>query len=408
MPQRLGQKRKPPGDKIDAQFKEKTGVVETHSAQTKARAANIKTVADAIRASKLDLTVWEIEKGVVNSWEVTIGGDKTETERAETYTNFQVKLFIRRIVPTILEVALERLLVRMAKLPSAKVHKIVPAHVGRRYLLEVSLLDAHFGLLAWNRETGDDYDLKQAEQSYELAMEDLLAKTEGCLPEKVVLPFGNDFFHVNNPEGVTPRGHNSLDVDGRLCKVIETGEVALVKAVQRCLAVAPVHVLWIPGNHDPETSYYMCRVIKARFHDNPNVVVDVEPPPRKFVRFGCNLIGYTHGNEEQHASLPTIMATERRQDWAECRHFEWHTGHFHKKKEMRYAAGDTYGGVLVKTLPSISGTDAWHFKKGYVKGLRMAEASLFDFERGPVATYTSLNLRHKDLTARPAGRKVAA
>jgi len=387
MPINLEQKPAPPGDKIEAEFGERTGLVTTNS-------LHIRTMEDALRVSKVDTTVWKVAKCKLNSWEVTISGKRSSTKTDSTYTNYQVVLELARIVPTIMEVAIERLLGRLEQ-KTRPAKKIVPAHTGRRYLLEVSLFDAHFGLLAWNRETGDDYDLKLAEESYAATIEDLLAKTEGCLPEKIILPFGNDFFHVNNPEGVTPRGHNVLDVDGRLCKVVETGERALIKAVERCLQIAPVHILWIPGNHDPETSYFLCRVLKAYFHRNPNVLVDVEPPPRKFFRYGCNLIGYTHGNEEKHADLPTIMATERRADWAQCRHFEWHVGHVHKKKETRYAAGDTYGGVPVRTLPSISGTDAWHYKKGYVKGNRVAEAQLFDRDRGPVATYTSFNLRHR-------------
>jgi len=387
--EKLGQKPKPPGDQIEAEFTERKGLLTT-------RSLDIKTLADALRVSKVDLKVWEVERYVCNSWEVTMGSVKTGTERAETYTNYQVKVWLRRILPTVLETAMERLLKRleMGKFGKQKTEIKKPEPGARRYLLELSLMDAHFALLAWNRETGDDYDLKEAERSYAVTVEDLLVKTAGCQPEKILLPIGNDFFHVNNPEGMTPRGHNILDVDGRLCKVVEVGERAIIQAIQRCLHVAPVQVLWIPGNHDPETSYFLCRTLKAYFAANPDVVVDVSPPPRKYFRYGCNLIGFTHGNEERHGDLPTIMATERREDWSACRHFEWHVGHVHKKRETRYSAGDTYGGVQVKTIPSISGTDAWHFKKGYVKGNRIAQAFLFDFERGPVATYDSFDLRY--------------
>lgn len=380
---------------------------------------NIRTLDDLLKFAKVDLSIWEVERHVINRWETvmrepatTVGGAGDNAvisigkhgEKSTLWTResnkplheplFQVKVWLRRKTPTAVNASLENLLKRIQEL--SRPAKLLKKPTGAsRFMLEVSLFDAHFGLLAWNRETGDNYDLSIAESIYAEAMEDLLVKTQGCKPEKITLPIGNDFFHVNNPEGLTPTAHNVLDVDGRLPKVVETGERALIRAVNRCLQVAPVHIIWIPGNHDPQTSYFLCRTLKAYFHANPNVFVDVEPPTRKYIHFGINLIGYTHGNEEKHADLPTIMAGEQRNIWGTVKHCEWHVGHYHKKKETRYSAGDTFGGVPVKVLPSISGTDAWHFKKGYVKGQRMAEASLFDFHRGLVATYFSENLRNK-------------
>jgi len=376
-----------PVNEVDVELGEKTGSLTTKS-------LNIRTLEDALRISRVDLKTWEVERHVINSWEVTIGRRNNNGEHPDTYTNYQVKVWLRRKTPTPMEVSIESLLARLQGL-SRPAKRLPRPSSKARFMLEVSLFDAHFGLLAWKRETGDNYDLDVAEDSYEQTMEDLLTKTSGSQPEKILLPFGNDFFHVNNPEGVTPNAHNILDVDGRLPKVFETGERALIRAVNRCLKIAPVHILWIPGNHDPQTSYFLCRVLKAHFHANPNVFVDVDPPPRKYVNFGINLIGFTHGNEEKHGDLPTIMANEQRGIWGRMRHCEWHLGHRHKRAETRYSAGDTFGGVQVKTIPSISGTDAWHFKKGYVKGQRMAEAFLWDYDRGLVATYLSENLRNK-------------
>lgn len=375
--------KKDPTQQVDVNLGGKSGVVTTKS-------LDIRTLEDALKVSAVDMKVWEVERHVINSWEVTIGGKNSGTEKSETYTNYQVKVWLKRKAPSTAELAITQLLKGVKSRPA---QRIVPDRTHGRYMLEVSLFDAHFGLLAWNRETGDDYDLKQAEQSYARTMEDLLGKTTGCQPEKILLPLGNDFFHVNNPEGQTPRGHNNLDVDGRLAKIFEVGSRALVHAVDRCLKIAPVEFIWIPGNHDPETSYYVCQYLKAYYRLNPNVHVDIEPPHRKYVHYGVNLIGFTHGNEEKHADLPLIMANENKEIWAKVIHKEIHTGHFHKEKETRFTASDTFGGVPVRVLPSISGTDAWHFGKGYVKGNRMAQAFLFDHERGLIAIYNSMNLR---------------
>jgi len=347
----------------------------------------------------VDLTVWEVERHVINKWEVGAKPGDGNDLKGNTASGmaveplYQVKAWLVRRKPSAVETGLERLLTRLAAAskPAPKLKLNRPR--GSRFALEISLFDAHFGLLAWGKETGENYDLKIAEQRYRLAVSDLLAKTRGCQPELIVFPLGNDFFHINDPTGTTPAAHNRLDVDGRLAKIIETGEMAIIHALEACLQIAPVRVLWIPGNHDPQTSYYLCRIIAAHFRNNPNVTVDAEPGPRKYFHWGTNLIGYTHGNEERHADLPTIMAGEQRAIWGRVKHAEWHVGHLHKKKETRYSAGDTYGGVSVRTIPSICGTDIWHFQKGYVNGERVAEATLYDWELGLVATYTSRNMR---------------
>lgn len=392
------------------EFGKNSGVVATIN-------KNVHTLDELLDYMQVDLSVWEVEKHTINKWEVamrepatTVGGagdkalisENNKGGKSTLWTRgsktplheplYQVKAWLVRKTPLIQNEAFEAIAKNIESNPPAV--KSIKYHPRNgNFMLEVSLYDAHFGLLAWGRETGENYDLKIAEQRFAVAVNDLLQKTQGCRPERIILPVGNDFFHVNNPEGVTPMNKNVLDVDGRLCKIIESGERALINAVTTCLSVAPVDVLWIPGNHDPETSYFMCRILRAVFLKNKDVHVDVSPAPRKYVHYGCNLVGYTHGNEERHDDLPTIMASEQKHVWGQVTHREWHVGHFHKKKETRFSAGDTYGGVAVKIIPSICGTDAWHFRKGYVGNNKVAEAHLYDKRYGLAASYTSLDVQ---------------
>lgn len=370
-----------------------------NSAELSTCRKNVRTLEELLAYMRVDLTVWEVERHVINKWEV--GGKPSKNNRlvANTASGFaveplyQVKAWLRRKLPTIRETSFEQLLKRIEKKapqPRKQTYYLTPTGSKRpKYLLEIALFDAHFGLLAWGNETGEDYDLKIAETRYQAAVDDLLTKTRGCQPERIVFPIGNDFFHINNPQNVTPASHNPLDVDGRLVKVLVSGELAVIRALEACAQVAAVDVLWIPGNHDPETSFYLCRVVQAYFRNNPRINVNADPAPRKYVHYGQNLIGYTHGNEEAHRDLPTIMAGEKGEAWSRSKFREWHVGHRHKQAETRYSAGDTYGGVIVSPLPSLAGTDAWHYKKGYVNNRRIAEARLYDFEHGPVATYQS-------------------
>lgn len=251
------------------------------------------------------------------------------------------------------------------------------------HMLEVSVFDAHFGKLCWGEETGTNYDLKIAEQVYKQAVQDLNAKTQSFNVDKILFPIGSDFFHVNNPNNTTAKG-TPQDADERLKKIFQVGHMAIVHCLDELSARAPVHVTWVPGNHDPDVSWYLAKTIEAWYRNNPNITVDATPTARKYIKYGMCLLGITHGNEEKHADLPTLMAQEAAQDWAatDGGHREWHVGHLHKRKETRFIAGDTHVGVPVKILPSLSGTDAWHYRKGYVKAKRAADAYLWSFKDG--------------------------
>jgi hypothetical protein len=80
------------------------------------------------------------------------------------------------------------------------------------------------------------------------------------------------------------------------------------------------------------------------------------------------------------------MATEARTDYAETRFHEWHCGHIHRRKAVQFANVWEERGCVVRYLPSLCGTDAWHSSKGYSLNQRAAEAYVWDHELGLVGT----------------------
>jgi hypothetical protein len=80
------------------------------------------------------------------------------------------------------------------------------------------------------------------------------------------------------------------------------------------------------------------------------------------------------------------MAQECPREWAETRDGsrEWHLGHVHHRTASSFGAVDEIDGVVVRTLPSLAGRDAWHYQHGYIGGRRAVESYLWDYERGLV------------------------
>lgn len=362
---------------IVSDFGKDSGTITTKS-------LNIKTLDDAILVSNVDMNIWDVDRYLINSWEVTCLVKTKDEELPKTFTNYQVKVFLKKKLKSCLEDSLNNIVdkIKPCNFKPIKIGKIKNPH-----LLEISLYDHHFGKLAWSKETGIDYDLKIAANLFETAVEDLIKKTVGYTVDQIVFPIGNDFFHIDDQANETPNAHHKLDTDGRLAKVFEVGIQSCIKAIERCLTIAPTHVLWVPGNHDPHTSYYLCKIIQAYFKNIKNFSIDVSEKSRKYYKYGTTLIGYTHGNEEPTSTLPLLMATEMKKEWCTSNFLEWHIGHTHKRKEMKFVSSDSFGPVKVISIPSLTATDYWHYKKGYVGGNRAAEAYLYGKSSGYVAHF---------------------
>ena len=83
------------------------------------------------------------------------------------------------------------------------------------------------------------------------------------------------------------------------------------------------------------------------------------------------------------------MSWEAKQHWAETDHHEWHCGHWHKKRGVKYKSEmyDEDLGVIVRYMSSISGTDLYHFKKGFVGNAKAAEAYMWSYNNGLIGQF---------------------
>jgi hypothetical protein len=87
--------------------------------------------------------------------------------------------------------------------------------------------------------------------------------------------------------------------------------------------------------------------------------------------------------------LPMIMASEASEHWSKSKVREVHVGHFHHRRIQNPLV--EHNGVVTRILPSLSATDAWHYKSGFVGNLRSAEGYLWSKTGGLSSTvYSSL------------------
>jgi len=368
------------GPTINKEFKNNSASIEIIS-------TTIKTIDQGIEAAQVDFDIWEVERATVGSWNTTM---KIDDEPVQV-VNYKVSIKLKARIKNSIKETFKEL---FKKLPhNDAIYPKLPLKKKPQYMLECGLVDQHFGMLAWSKETLSDYDLKIAEQLYVGATERAINRIKN--PEqisKILLPIGHDFFHINDQTNTTPRAGHRLDVDGRLAKVYSTGKMAAIKAIDYCRKIAPVEIVYVSGNHDPQMSYYLCETIAAWYRNCPDVTVDlvdgiVNPTARKYRAWGKGLLGMSHGLDEKMADLPGIMANEAKHLWAAAVYKEIHIGHFHK---VRSSASfkhytDTVNQTIIRTLPSLCGSDDYSYAHGWLsEGVQAAEFHLWDKDYGPV------------------------
>ena len=366
-------------------------IIENDNIHLVINSLTINTVEQALALAEIDLNIWSLKSSKINSWQVHVKVKEGEVERIVPKTNYQVSIDLVPKIKKPVDIALNNMIERLLKI-GIKVQQRSFKTSTDSHMLEIALYDAHFGKLAWAKETRqEDYDTKIAESVYVNACEEILAHATSHKIDKIVFPIGQDFFHINNPEGMTPQGRHQLDMDTRMPKIFEAGLMAVFKAVDMCLEIAPTELIWVPGNHDPETSYFLMRVIKAFYEgrSEKNLSVDISPTVRKAIMYGTSLLAFAHGQSEKINKLPNLMMVEWPELMAKARFKEWHIGHIHKKDEERYFPVQTVAGVLIRRIPALSAIDAWHYKFGFVDAVRAAEGFLWDKERGVVNHITS-------------------
>lgn len=366
--------------------------------------------------AQVDRTLWEVEKHVVNKWEM--GAKHPVTGALLTAPLIQVKAWLKRKASEREVNLLTQLLDdirRTNRRPKA------PAFIrsrmrSRGFLFEFPPFDLHLGKLAWREETVTNYDANHGEQLFTGARDYLLDRAlavSGGTLERVLCVFGNDVSHADSKKGETTGG-TRMDMDSRFIKVYRRICELHRQAILRLREVAPVDIVVVPGNHDELTSFHLGEYLAAYFHHDKHVRVNNSARLRKYYDFGINLFGFAHGDAERVTELPLLMAREVPALWAKCPSREWHIGHKHIEEKWEASSRrrvtpleqDLFSdkGIRIRRLASLSGHDAWHTKHGYTDR-RACDAFVFHREAGFTA-HLSFNVDH--FTGHPhRGQKAA-
>lgn len=223
----------------------------------------------------------------------------------------------------------------------------------------VTLTDCHVGALAWDREAGEDWDLK-------IAQETLTQSFVGMI--RAMPPAGTcvinqlgDFLHTDGLAPVTPAHGHILDADSRFQKMAEVAVDILEDVIAAALERhAKVHVIMAEGNHDESSSVWLRVMFKRLFRNEPRITVEDTPLPYYAFQHGNVMLAFHHGHKLRPAALPMWFATKYHQMWGETTARYGHSGHqhhLHEKDEM---------GMRWMQHPTLAASDAYSARGGWI------------------------------------------
>ena len=205
--------------------------------------------------------------------------------------------------------------------------------------------------------------------------------------DQVYFIIGNDVLHTDNTTGSTTKGTNQ-DTDGMWYDNFKIARAVYSHIIKKLSIIAPVHVIHCPSNHDQMTGFMLADAVSCYFHNDKNITFDVSAMHRKYVKYGKNLLNFSHGDGAKLDQVPYLAAHEVPQLWADTVFRYGFLHHIHHKDMFKFRSGKDFIGMTVEYLRSPSGADKWHSDKGYVGSKISIEAFIHHPTGGQVARLT--------------------
>ncbi|MEK0338072.1 MAG: helix-turn-helix domain-containing protein, partial [Nitrosopumilus sp.] len=235
--------------------------------------SRINTIEDVIKQLNIDMNVWRIKSFERSHWDTTMKIKTTdETDKPFIVQNSRLKAVFERIVSEETEQGINELLQRIENksIPRLPVKLLKMKNKSDR-ALEICLLDPHYGMRCFAPASDGDWTPEICRRIMIESLRQLVNRAILFGPfQEIVLPLGNDFFHIDSLWHTTTRGTAQPEADA-FHHSFESGEYLAVEIVEEIKALFPqtkIKIYFIPGNHDRTSSFMLGRILKAYYKND--------------------------------------------------------------------------------------------------------------------------------------------
>lgn len=240
--------------------------------------------------------------------------------------------------------------------------------------------DFHLGMLAWADESGDDWDMKIAEDLFSRWFDAAFQKAPDV--GTGVINLLGDFAHFDSLVAVTPASGHALDADTRYQKLVRY----MIRMVRRVVGMAlvkhkNVRLLIVQGNHDESGMIWLAEMFSTLYDNEPRVFVDTSPDVYKMVQHGKTTLFFHHGHKARFDAIEPVMIAKFRKAFGESVYSYAHVGHLHHQKIVESR------NMIVEQHRTLAAKDAYASRGGWMSG-RSANVITYSAEYGEVARLT--------------------
>ncbi|EIK3148090.1 winged helix-turn-helix domain-containing protein [Salmonella enterica] len=240
--------------------------------------------------------------------------------------------------------------------------------------------DFHLGMLSWADETGDDWDMKIAEDLFSRWF-DAAFQQAPCAGVGVINLLG-DLAHFDSLDAVTPASGHVLDADTRYQKLVRTMIRMVRRVVDMALVKHPVvKLLIVQGNHDQVGMIWLSEMFHTLYSNEPRVIVDTSPDVYKMVQHGKTTLFFHHGHKARFDAIEPIMIAKFRKAFGDSEYSYAHVGHLHHQKLVESR------NMIVEQHRTLAAKDAYASRGGWMSG-RSANVITYSAEYGEVGRLT--------------------
>lgn len=246
----------------------------------------------------------------------------------------------------------------------------------------ISINDLHSGSLAWGKETGyGDWDLDIAMSRLKLWLTRLLNQVKEAGVDEIILYYNGDVLHTNGKEPLTatPGTNHVLDTDSRHFKVVDTTGEEIIHMTDLAAQIADVRLVIKRGNHDGDSYLALLQGAKWRYHNQPNVEVEMDPNDYWAHVFGKVALFGHHGDKVKPDRMIMQFLQRYRKEIADVEHITVWTGDKHHRKVEQFP------GVMWEQASNWCEPDQYGSAYG---DTAMAQAVIYDELEGETDRFT--------------------
>lgn len=243
-----------------------------------------------------------------------------------------------------------------------RLHPLDPPASFNHHLLNCYVItDYHLGMLSWKEETGDDWDIKIAEDLIVKWFKQAVAQSPNS--KQAIFAQLSDFLHFDGMDAVTPASKHLLDVDTRFAKLVRSAIRVLRIVIDMLLAKhEQVHIIMADANHDPVSQIWLREWFSVLYENEPRITVDKSPSPYNAFEWGATALFFHHGHKRKVANVSEVFASQFREIYGRTKYAYAHMGHLHhldiKENSM----------MIVEQHRTLAPADAYAARGGWLSG----------------------------------------